>query len=812
MKTSHVETRNAASVPTLLASAALATVLFGCSSGGGDGQAPGGNGGVGPGTAAWQPLPDAQGVQGGDVETLLVAEEDGVRVLYVAGTFTQATGQPATRVARVDVGTWSALGEGFDGQVSALAWFDDGSGPALYAGGSFQNSGDTPLARVARFDGRDWQPVGGGFDSAVEVLHVHDDGFGPALYAGGSFGTADGLAAARIARWDGVSWTAVGGGVSFTVGVTEPDGSFIQVLESFDHGFGPRLYAAGAFGQAGGQAAQWIARWDGVEWQALPGSLSGGVYAMAVHDEGSGPALYLGGFFRRVDFPEDPSIDLERVARFDGTTWSPLGQGVDNGVFALASAIFDGEPELIAGGEFREAGGDEANYIARWSAGEWRGLRDGVNDYVNALVVYDDGALLDGEPAVIAAGLFDQADGSRADRIARWNGLDWSTVGQELDDTPLAAASGLLGGEPVLVLGGLLQRAGGHLTRHVAAFDGTDFADLGGGLDRAARALVFFDDGSGEALFATGSFEAAGGSPAAKVASFDGAAWSPLGLGLGAAGSGGHALLVFDDGEGAALYVGGSFAEAGGLAAANIARWDGSDWSPLGAGTNGRVEALAVFDDGEGAALYAGGEFSQAGGQAASAIARWNGAAWSPLGSGAAGGVVRALEPFGAELVAGGTFSQMGGISAPLVARWNGSQWSGLGDGLIGSVRDLAVFDDGAGDALFATGFLFDQEPGGSLSEVHLWRWDGAQWNVPDGGLPDFGSGLAVHDDGGGEALWVVGWWREPGPSGPRHLAKWGPDPLLPSAAFATERAADPAAWEPAAGSARRQVPLPAGP
>jgi hypothetical protein len=73
-----------------------------------------------------------------------------------------------------------------------------------------------------------------------------------------------------------------------------------------------------------------------------------------------------------------------------------------------------------------------------------------------------------------------------------------------------------------------------------------------------------------------------------------------------------------------------------------VAKWDGLSWSALGGGVSGSlgvfsfpiVEALAVFHDGGGAALYAGGSFTTAGGIPAANIARWNGTTWSALGSG----------------------------------------------------------------------------------------------------------------------------------------------------------------------------------
>jgi hypothetical protein len=54
---------------------------------------------------------------------------------------------------------------------------------------------------------------------------------------------------------------------------------------------------------------------------------------------------------------------------------------------------------------------------------------------------------------------------------------------------------------------------------------------------------------------------------------------------------------------------------------AGDARWNGSDWQPLGGGMNGFVYALAVFNN----ELIAGGDFAIAGGVSANRIARWDG-------------------------------------------------------------------------------------------------------------------------------------------------------------------------------------------
>jgi hypothetical protein len=172
-------------------------------------------------------------------------------------------------------------------------------------------------------------------------------------------------------------------------------------------------------------------------------------------------------------------------------------------------------------------------------------------------------------------------------------------------------------------------------------------------------------------------------------------------------------LAVHDDGSGASLYAGGTFTSAGGVAAARIARWDGHAWHPLGTGMERpgepfvNVAALKSFDDGTGPALYAGGLFTVAGGVAASHVARWSGTAWSALGAGLDGSVA-ALEVFddgtGPALYAGGYFNHSGATNVAHVAKWDGSLWLPLGTGVDDTVRSLAVVDLGSGPALFAGG------------------------------------------------------------------------------------------------------------
>lgn len=69
----------------------------------------------------------------------------------------------------------------------------------LYAGGYFTNAGGVAASRVAKWDGSSWSALGSGINSWVYALTSHNGD----LYAGGSFTIAGGVSAVYVARWDG---------------------------------------------------------------------------------------------------------------------------------------------------------------------------------------------------------------------------------------------------------------------------------------------------------------------------------------------------------------------------------------------------------------------------------------------------------------------------------------------------------------------------------------------------------------------------------------------------------------------------------
>lgn len=662
----------------------------------------------------------------GTVRDFLVFDDGtgGGPELFVGGSLLSAGGWAVNNVAKWGIGGWQVI-EGSFGSIAAMTAFDDGSGPALIAA--------TLQGTVSKWTGATWLPLGS-FNGPVNALAVFDDrlGGGPALYAGGTFTSAQGQTIYRLAKWDGRSWLPVGLGFNGT----------IWSLEVFDDGSGgpPLLIAAGEFSYADGVPVNRIAAFDGTSWTPLGGGISGGassvVRTLAVFDDGagSGPALYAGGQFTTAG-----AIAASNVARWNGQAWSAVGGGTSGLVATLESmpkGLFE-TPALVAGGAFVSAGGVTVNRIARWNGASWAAFGTGSTSQVNAVACFDDGT---GRGASLYAGGTFVSNGVTTDGIGRWDGA-WHALDHGLNGIVRAVAylDDGSGTEPALFVGGSFTSAGGTISNRVAKWNGSAWEQLGAGFSGPVHALAVFDDGSGTgpAIFAAVNYQWPGAS-VNKICKWDGAGWLPLPnpeFGLPTV----RAMVVYDDGSGPALCVGGEWNATWGQA---IAKWDGTTWTPVG-GVNSTVESLVVHDDGagEGPALYAGGWFAQAGGLPASRIARWNGKSWSTLGAGV-GGVsgshVRALAVHddgsggGPALYVGGKFSMAGGQPASHVARWDGSSWSALGAGVNLEVWSLQSFDDGTGlgPQLYAGGPFTSA---GGTPVAGLARWGDGTWSGLDG-------------------------------------------------------------------------------
>lgn len=675
---------------------------------------------------------------------------------------------------------------GATGMALAQVVFDDGTGSALYVAGQFDSVGPTTAPRIARFDGTNWSTVGNGFEAVAypHALSTFDFGSGPRLVVGGAFERAGGVVVNNLCVLESGAWTALGTGFTLATGVNGL--KEVNALATFDNGSGPSLYAAGLFTRASGNVVRHVARWNGSAWVDVGGGVSGKVHALAVHDDGSGPKLYAGG-----QFVEAGGVPARFLARWDGTSWSDAGnQDAVGDVRALAVYDEGAGPRLFAAGAFTSFGGVSANRIARWDGAAWSALGSGLglsgpsSGSVQALAVHDDGT----GPVLVAGGSIGTAGASNVVNVARWNGTSWSALGDGLQLGPLGIPGGsvttLTSYAGRLHAGGDFARSGTNVAVDVARFVGTSWEPLayGEGTDGVVNALIEHDDGAGPALFAGGLFRAAGGAPANNIARFDGTNWMPLGAGVT---SDVNALAAHDDGSGPALYVGGSFLVTDDTSIGGFARWRNGAWSAVGTASFGNVRAIVQHDDGlsDGPQLYIGGEFTflGAGGITCKNIARWDGTQWHALGSSVgANGSVRALHSFddgtGPALWAGGIFTAMDNVDFTYrLARWDGSIWSGPG-WLDKDVLAFGVYDSGSGPSLYVGG-LFVEGVGG-VSVSHIARWNGGGWS-PLPHLPQNGTSASVvalerFDDGTGTQLYAAGLFETAAPAVVANgIARW---------------------------------------
>lgn len=507
----------------------------------------------------------------------------------------------------------------------------------------------------------------------------------------------------------------------------------------YDDGDGPALYVAGGFETAGGIKACGIARWDGRYWSSVGGGVNkpsgcGQVKALVVHDG----ELVAGGCFTTAG-----DATASNIARWNGSRWAPLGEGTDFDVFALT--VYQGE--LIAAGNFTAAGGVTANRIARWNGESWSPLGSGLNDAVGTLHVHN------GE--LIAGGRFTVAGGVKANQMARWDGYEWQSLGGGVTAGSNPNVSAFVSYGDDLVVGGFFTAVGGVACKNIAVWDGTRWASVGEGMDASVLDLTLYN---GE-LIAGGFFEKAGGKPARHIARWDGEKWSPLASGLL-----GYviAMTVYGDD----LIATGSGTVAGGIRADNIARWGGTKWLPLGGAMDHCPYALVDFNG----QLIAGGEFTYIDGVKCNGAARWDGSGWVRLADGVAGGKdatrIRALAVYKGEVIAGGNFTTAGGVSARNVARWNGKSWSPLGQGFNGQVHALAVCK-----GELVAGGTFTASGATTLNGIA--RWDGTAWAPLGSGVSGTWSpGVYCLTVFGGD-LYAGGLFIKAGGETVNHVARW---------------------------------------
>lgn len=545
---------------------------------------------------------------------------------------------------------------------------------------------------------------------AATTLASFDDGSGPALFVGVTERTIGSQVFKGLAKWNGVSWNGVGGSLSTSFGTP-----YVYTMLPFPDGAGWSLMVAGEFEQAGTvSVSPGIARWNGTNWLPMTGYFEGAPAVATLLDRGTGPQAYAAG-------PRPSGFGDQAVARWTGATWSPIATLAPSTTFpgtarvhAMCQFGSGTGAQLFIGGNIGFVNGILINGLAKWNGTSWSSAGVLEGSYVNAMTLHDDGS----GPALYIGGFFSSVGGVAATSIAKWNGTAWSAVGNQLTF-------------------------------------GTDISGL----------CSFDPDGPGgqpAKLYAIGRMQGAGALSGEEIVCWDGVSWSPLETGLFYNQSNAptaSALEVSSVSGTLTLYVGGTFARAGGLYANHLAGWSGQAWTPIHRGINGQVNATASFQG----RTVIGGTFTAAGQHAALGLAEWDGQ-WRAVGTGVSAPASQPLtvndllvhsDGKGEALFVAGNFTLAGGITSRGVARWSGLAWTNpapTGPAFT-FVTDLAVIDDAGVPRIHALGRLTTS----TNNRTDLAKLVNGQW-VPIGPTMFFtGSAVASFDTGAGPAYYVGG-------------------------------------------------------
>lgn len=246
------------------------------------------------------------------------------------------------------------------------------------------------------------------------------------------------------------------------------------------------LFIGGAFNNAGGVAVNNFARWDGAAYSAVNfgtpaqnGNVNGPVHVIKVWD------------------PADPD-DAESTT---------------------------GQPVLVVGGEFTNAGGVAVNNIfmygrvASIADGDpntdpeavvyqprllYEALGDGTNDAVFALATFPAGEDTDAGEILLVGGAFTEADGGEALRVASFDrDGGWAQIADGFDETVFTLAvvtdvqePGVADDAPAIYAGGAFENSGAFATSRAARLTAQGWRGLNSGTDGPVFAMTAYDDGN----------------------------------------------------------------------------------------------------------------------------------------------------------------------------------------------------------------------------------------------------------------------------------------------------------------------------
>lgn len=475
----------------------------------------------------------------------------------------------------------------------------------LVIGGQFWNTDDFEVpGSIARWNASTskWELIGGGVTNEFGGPgNVSDVGiYGEKVYVTGYFVGAGGLAVRHAAMWDGKKWWDLDGGIAKAQGVGLISGPLADVIAMDEGG---ELYLGGLLSVAGGKNTMRVAHWNGTTWSAVDDpkatrlGINGAGNSVVEANDGT---VYVGGNFRLLG----GDVSAINIASLDATGWHSLGSGLNDAVVGLTWK----PGTLYALGHFSGSGttgiGDPivaAKGIARWNGSTWSGVGGGLDGSGRVGAFAPDGKLWVG-------GEFEHAGTVASTGVAVWDGVKWSAVGTGVSGGWGPKVVAIAFHEGKVYVGGEFTKAGDVDAKNVAVWDGTTWAAVGDGFEDGVESLTVWNG----KLVAGGPFKKSGETDVRHLAVWDGTKWTEIGGGLHPRGEWGSTHVTGLATHGTDLFITGLIERAGTVDVSHFARWNGTEWADLG-GVNDVGEKLFMGKDSlwvAGAFTSAGGKGS----------------------------------------------------------------------------------------------------------------------------------------------------------------------------------------------------------
>jgi hypothetical protein len=317
-----------------------------------------------------------------------------------------------------------------------------------------------------------------------------------------------------------------------------------------------------------------------MDWVSLPQEVNSTILTMCEYDG----KLIAGGWFT-----EAGGTPVNGIAAWDGSSWSPLGNGVSfNGNTAGVIEMIVYQNELYISGAFDTAGVVPANSIAKWDGSSWFSVGLGTNDFttIHAMEVYNN--------ELYVGGTFDSINGIPASHIAKYDGVNWTNVstgihGNNVNDLHVY--------QNELYAVGVFDSAGYVPCNYITKWDGTEWDSLLSGVPYGNSAMIEWNN----ELLVGSDVDVIMGQPFFYIHSWDTSQWYSFSNQEFIA----HVIgfEIFNS----KLYLHGRGSLAGAIGHSFVAEWNGTNWDNVGTGLNKNVNDLIVFN-GE---LYACGMFDE---------------------------------------------------------------------------------------------------------------------------------------------------------------------------------------------------------